>query len=71
VPGGGTAPDAVRRETYLRQVRNQGRWVTLPDETGLLLTDELGNAVIANRQPVIVKFMGAVGAGTGAALRIR
>jgi hypothetical protein len=63
-------PENVRREGYLQQVRNAERWVTLPDETGLLLTDEQGDAVIANGQPVIVKFMGATG-GTGGATRLR
>lgn len=65
-------PENVRREGYLRQVRNMERWVTLPDETGLLLTDEQGDAVIANGQPVIVKFMAAAGvAGDSAATRLR
>lgn len=64
-------PDPVRREGYLRQIRSRGRWVTLPDESGLLLVDEQNDAVRANGQPVIVTFMGTIGAGTGAALRLR
>ena len=49
-------PEDIRRETYLEHVRERGRWITLPDESGLALTDELGNVVMAKGRPVLVKF---------------
>lgn len=51
-------PEDIRRETYLEHVRERGRWITLPDESGLLLIDETGNAVTVKGRPVIVKFGG-------------
>ena len=48
--------DATRRAGYVAAIQNRGKWANLPDESGLVLLDELGNAVIAAGQPVIVKF---------------
>jgi hypothetical protein len=57
VPGsiGGVDP-ATRQAGYLEAVRNRGKWANLPDESGLVLLDELGNAVQVRGKPVIVKF---------------
>ena len=48
--------DATRRAGYVEAVRNRGQWATLPDESGLVLLDENGNAVMARGRPVMVKF---------------
>lgn len=48
--------EATRRSGYLEAVRNRGQWATLPDESGLVLLDENGNAVTAKGRPVVVKF---------------
>jgi hypothetical protein len=56
-PGSALGVDeATRRAGYLEAVRNRGQWVTLPDESGLVLTDENGNAVMVKGRPVQVKF---------------
>jgi hypothetical protein len=56
-PGSAMGVDeATRRAGYLEAVRNRGQWVTLPDESGLVLTDENGNAVMVKGRPVQVKF---------------
>ena len=48
--------EATRRSGYLDAVRNRGQWATLPDESGLVLLDENGNAVRVKGKPVTVKF---------------
>ncbi len=59
VPGTlGDVPAERRAQVYLEQVRRNGRWATLPDESGLVLMDETGLPVLAAGRPVIQKFGG-------------
>lgn len=58
-PGSAAGVDErTRRQGYYDAVTTKGSWATLPDESGLVLTDELGNAVLAKGRPVVVKFGG-------------
>lgn len=48
--------EQTRRAAYFDSVRSTGTWSNLPDESGLVLTDQDGNAVTVKGRPVLVKF---------------
>jgi uncharacterized protein YdbL (DUF1318 family) len=48
--------EQARRAAYLQNVRTYGTWGNLPDESGLFLMDEQGNAVTSGGKPIIVPF---------------
>jgi hypothetical protein len=48
--------EITRRAGYVEAVKNRHQWVTLPDESALVLTDEQGSVVTERGVPVIVKF---------------
>ena len=53
----GLPPDRAA-EVYRNDVVNGGRWITLPDESGVALVDADGNLVLQNNgRPVIMNFV--------------
>ena len=55
-PTGTLTPDQLK-SAYLRDLRNNGQWATLPDESGLVLLDSLGLPVQnAARQQYELRF---------------